>query len=217
MRIKATYTLQMYHRLRAVGCLVRPPQSARNAPKLEMWQAEHCWIEGVQHGTRFIFELALRVFSPCCLERFDLTIPGWSPELFRWLTPEEYHLKSFPEYSAERILNSVADAHKKLETGTLLEGVLLGLAPETIPGYYVSRRLIVTISACDTLGNVTSVDCETVLDRGRIPQRSAKCESLFDDQAVPDQTDQPAAWDAESPKCEGRFRPGDPDSFEKNG
>ena len=40
--------------------------------------------------------------------------------------PEEYHLKSFPEYPAERILYSVADAHKKLDPGTLLEGVLLG-------------------------------------------------------------------------------------------
>jgi hypothetical protein len=69
-----------------------------------------------------MFELALRVISPCCIERFNLTIPGWSPELFRWLTPDEYRLQSIPEYPAERILNSVADAHKKLDPGTLLEG-----------------------------------------------------------------------------------------------
>lgn len=211
------FTPEDYDRLRRAGCPVLLPMGALNAPRLEMWQAEHCWIEEVKNGTLFLFELAVRVISPCWIERFDLTIPGWSPELFHWLTPDEYGLRSFPEYPAERILNSVADAHIKLETGRLLEGVLLGLAPGKIPGYYVSRRLNVTISACDTLGNVTSVDCETVLDRSRIPQRSAQREALFGDQVVPEQAEQPAAGDAESPRREERFRPGDLESFEKNG
>jgi hypothetical protein len=187
------FTPEDYDRLRCAGCPVLLPMGALNAPKLELWQAEHCWIEEVQHGTRFMFELALRVISPCCIERFDLTIPGWNPELFRWLTPDEYHLKSFPEYPVERILNSVADAHKKLETGTLLEGVLLGFAPGEIPKYYMSP-LTVTISVCDTLKNVTSVDCEAGIHRLQIPRRSAQRQSLFDDNIVRDESGQPVQW-----------------------
>lgn len=207
MPIKADYTWEIYNRLKSVGCSVQPPKSAGNASKLEMWQGESCWIADDQRGTLFLFELVLRVISPCCLERIDLMTPGWSPKRFHWLTPEEYRL--FSEYPAERILNSVVDAHIKLETGRLLEGVLLGLAPEKIPGYYVSPRLIVTISAYDTLKNCTSVDCETVLDRSRIPQRPAKKrEGLFaGGKIVLTQTAQPAARDAESPNREAPGAP----------
>ena len=206
--IKAAYTSQMYQRLTSAGCSVLPPKGVRNAPRLEMWQAEQCSIEEVQHVTICIFELALLVILPCYIDRFDLTILGWSKEHFRCLMPEEYHLKSFPEYPEERILNSVADTHIKLETGRLLEGVLLGIAPGKIPTYYMSP-LTVTISVYDTLENVTSVDCEAGIHRLQIPRRSAQRQSLFDDNIVRNESGQPVQW-LETPQ---RQQPVEPEEY----
>jgi hypothetical protein len=72
-------------------------------------------------------------------------------------------------------------------------GVLLGLAPGKIPTYCMSP-LTVTISLCDTLKNVTSVDCEAGIHRLQIPLRSAQRQSLFDDNIVRDESGQPVQW-----------------------
>jgi hypothetical protein len=116
--------------------------------------------------------------------------------------------KVFPNILRERILNSVADAHKKLDPGTLLEGVLLGLAPGRIPTYCMSP-LTVTISLCDTLKNVTSVDCEAGIHRLQIPRRSAQRQSLFDDNIVRDESGQPVQW-LETPQ---RQQPVEPEEY----
>ncbi len=57
MSIKATYTWEAYKRLTSVGCLVRPPQCVRNAPRLEMQQAGLCLIQEIRLGVAFIFDL----------------------------------------------------------------------------------------------------------------------------------------------------------------
>ena len=116
--------------------------------------------------------------------------------------------KVFPNILRERILNSVAGAHKKLDPGTLLESVLLGLAPGKIPIYYMSS-LTVTISVCDTLKNVMSVDCEAGIHRLQIPRRSAQRQSLFDDNIVRDESGQPVQW-LETPQ---RQQPVEPEEY----
>jgi hypothetical protein len=173
----------------------------------------------IRSGVAFIFDLELRAFSPCCVDFFELNLPGWTPASFKWLESVggEYGFKGFPEYPADLILNRVAEKHNELKKGALLDGVLLGFAPVRIPKH-CTTPILATLSVYDTLRNCTSLDFETVLLRGQVSQHPAKRrEGLFAGKIDLEQTDQPAAWDAESPRREERFRPGDLESFEKNG
>jgi len=188
------FTPEDYDRLRRAGCPVLLPMDALNAPKLEISQAGYCYIEEIGSGITFVFDLALCVHSPCRIDCFGLMLPEWSPQLFTWVGPNEVHsYKGFPEFPADQFLNPLADEHKKLETGMLLDGVLLGFAPGRIP-QHCSSPYFAIISLYDTSGACTRMTCETLLHRGQVSQRPAKKrEPLFDGETVLEQIGQPTS------------------------
>ena len=88
--------------------------------------------------------------------------------LFSWYESEGAELrKAFPGYTKEQILNSLAEKHKRLKPGDLLDGVLLGHAAGRIPMHYTSP-CVATIRVYDTLGSSAKVEFETLLHRSGI-------------------------------------------------
>jgi hypothetical protein len=167
---------QWHDYLTNAGCPLLPAFVKPNLAPLELRQAGHCWVREGKTGAIFDFDLELRAWASCTVDRFALQVPGWSPKDFHFLEANEldsYLREEFAGYPPEEVLNRLAERHTKLDSGSVRRGMLLGHALDQIPQECRSP-LTVIVSVYDTSENVTCVHCVAGLTRMQVKKQPAQ-------------------------------------------